>query len=91
MVSVLVMTYFLLRDYNTLPKKELHWSPWVYIHHKPTYFLASTSIRILEAFALVEASTYIHTYVMNIHIISVCVYIYIHIYKYIGMYIYIYT
>ena len=23
------MTYFLLRDYNLLPKKELHWSPWV--------------------------------------------------------------
>ena len=23
------MTYFLLRDYNILPKKELHWSPWV--------------------------------------------------------------
>ena len=25
----MVMTYFLLRDYNILPKKELHWSPWV--------------------------------------------------------------
>ena len=24
------MTYFLLRDYNILPKKELHWSPWVH-------------------------------------------------------------
>ena len=23
------MTYFLLRDYNIFPKKELHWSPWV--------------------------------------------------------------
>ena len=23
------MTYFLLRDYNILPKKELHFSPWV--------------------------------------------------------------
>ena len=29
MVPFLVMTYFLLRDYNLLPKKELHWSPWV--------------------------------------------------------------
>ena len=27
--SFLVMTYFLLRDYNILPKKELHLSPWV--------------------------------------------------------------
>ena len=27
--SFLVMTYFLSRDYNILPKKELHWSPWV--------------------------------------------------------------
>ena len=27
--SFLVMTYFLLRDYNLLPKKELHSSPWV--------------------------------------------------------------
>ena len=26
--SFLVMTYFLLRDYNILPKKELQWSPW---------------------------------------------------------------
>ena len=23
------MAYFLLRDYNILPKNELHWSPWV--------------------------------------------------------------
>ena len=23
------MTHFLLRHYNILPKKELHWSPWV--------------------------------------------------------------
>ena len=23
------MAYFLLRDFNILPKKELHWSPWV--------------------------------------------------------------
>ena len=23
------MTYFLLREYNILPKKELHGSPWV--------------------------------------------------------------
>ena len=28
--SFLVMTYFLLRDYNVLPKKELLWSPWVW-------------------------------------------------------------
>ena len=27
--SFLVMTYFPLRDYNILPKKELHWSLWV--------------------------------------------------------------
>ena len=27
--SFLVMTYFLLRDDNILPKTELHWSPWV--------------------------------------------------------------
>ena len=27
--SFLVMTYFLLRDYNIQPKTELHWSPWV--------------------------------------------------------------
>ena len=27
--SFLVMTYFLLRDYNIQPKKELLWSPWV--------------------------------------------------------------
>ena len=27
--SFLVMTYFLTRDYNILPKKELLWSPWV--------------------------------------------------------------
>ena len=26
--SSLVMTYSLLRDYNILPSKELHWSPW---------------------------------------------------------------
>ena len=30
--SFLVMTYFLLGDYNILPKKELHWSLWVYTH-----------------------------------------------------------
>ena len=29
--SFLVMTYFLFRDYDILPKKELLWSPWVYI------------------------------------------------------------
>ena len=28
--SFLVMTYFGLRDYNILPKKELHWRLWVY-------------------------------------------------------------
>ena len=28
-VPFLVMTYFLLRGFNILPKKELHWSPWV--------------------------------------------------------------
>ena len=27
--SFLVMTYFLLRDYNILPKRELPLSPWV--------------------------------------------------------------
>ena len=27
--SFLVMAYFLLRDYNILPKKELLWSLWV--------------------------------------------------------------
>ena len=27
--SLLGMTYLLLRDYNILPKKELHWSLWV--------------------------------------------------------------
>ena len=27
--SFLVMTYFLLRDYDILPKTELHWSPWI--------------------------------------------------------------
>ena len=27
--SFLVMTYFLLRDYNIQPKKELPWSLWV--------------------------------------------------------------
>ena len=27
--SFLVMTYFLLRDYNILPKKELPLSPWI--------------------------------------------------------------
>ena len=30
------MTYFLLRDYNLLPKKELHWSPsasYIYTSH----------------------------------------------------------
>ena len=27
--SSLVMTYFLLRDYNIQPKKELLWSLWV--------------------------------------------------------------
>ena len=30
--SFLVMTHFLIRDYNILPKKELLWSPWVHIH-----------------------------------------------------------
>ena len=29
--SFLVMTYFLLKDYNILPKKELPLSPWVEI------------------------------------------------------------
>ena len=28
--SCLVMTYFLFRDYNILPKKELRWSLWVF-------------------------------------------------------------
>ena len=28
-VPFLVMTCFLLCDYKILPKKELHWSPWV--------------------------------------------------------------
>ena len=28
--SFLLMTYLLLRDYNILPKKELHLSLWVY-------------------------------------------------------------
>ena len=27
--SFLVMTYFLLRGFNILPQRELHWSPWV--------------------------------------------------------------
>ena len=28
-VVPLVLTYFLYRDFDILPPKELHWSPWV--------------------------------------------------------------
>ena len=37
---VLVMTYFLLRDYSILPKKELHSSLWV-----GSFWLAAASRR----------------------------------------------
>ena len=35
--SFLVMTYFLLRDCNILPKKELHSSLWVYLDLQSTH------------------------------------------------------
>ena len=41
--SFLVMTAFLLRDYNILPKRELHWSLWVILYHITSCYLAPSS------------------------------------------------
>ena len=48
--SFLVMTYFLLRDYNILPKKELHSSLWVLFScmgHSSVFFALPAS-KILD-------------------------------------------
>ena len=42
--SFLVMTYFLLREYNILPKKELHGSPWVCPQHTKEMWHATFTI-----------------------------------------------
>ena len=53
------MTYFLLRDYNILPKKELHSSLWVYLQWEPVYHLRTIpSQGLLEAVALYTRASY---------------------------------
>ena len=42
--SSLVMTCFPLRDYNILPKKELHLSPWVNVSMRGLYEIGLVSL-----------------------------------------------
>ena len=47
--SLLAMTYFLLRDYNVLPNKELDWSPWVQLKRKERTLLRKSDCNTAKA------------------------------------------
>ena len=97
------MTYFLLRDYDILPKKELHSSLWVATTKAGPegtslrYSGWSTRVKGVLNQALKSNPkpgslnrSYIYTYIYNIYIYvyNICVYIYIFVYNiYIYMYI----
>ena len=70
--SFLVLTYFLLRDYNVLPEKELHWSPWVYSAQQTYAHRLCVSVCLHKSLSIsISLSLSLS--------LSVALYIYIHI------------